>query len=110
MTTPEGAKAVEQLGEDGITVGKPGNPLGPADKALKEFLKSLSKAENKIQIAKGERIRDFERLVDQYGGAVRNWEKMKGWMPSNNGAHDVEIHWYQNLKDLIGRVEPKSKL
>ena len=110
LTSPGGQAELGSLEQDGITVGKQGKPFEAIDKALKAYQKSLSQAANKTRIAKDNDIRDIERLIKQWGGSIKNWEKMKGWMPSNNGDFDVEIHWYQNLKDGIGRVEPKSKL
>ena len=51
VTTPEGAKAVEQLSEDGVTVGKPGNPFKGVEDAVqkaKQWLGDLGKhVENK---------------------------------------------------------------
>lgn len=55
-------------------------------------------------IAKGSRIRQVNRLVEQYGGSKRNWSKRKGW--DDDGT---EWHWYENLHDSIGRKEWKIK-
>ena len=66
VTTPEGAKAVEQLSENGVTVGKPGNPG-------KEILKSIRS--NEKQIANHvQKIKDY--VKDPFGrdnkGFLRN--------------------------------------
>ena len=53
-------------------------------------------------IAKGTKINDVARLVDQYGGKAKNWVKKKGWDSCGR-----EWHWYEH--NGIGRVEEKLK-
>jgi hypothetical protein len=55
-------------------------------------------------------IRAIPRLVEQYGGRAANWsKKVSGILEHPETGEDVEIHWYENLKDGIGRVEHKWK-
>ena len=75
----------------------------------KAFAKSLSGIPQKVMF-KGNAIDDVARLVSQYGGKAKNWEKVKGWMPNPEYGADVEIHWYQNMADNLSRQEPKTKL
>jgi len=58
-------------------------------------------------IAKGERIRDVQRLVDLYGG------KRSGWVKKSSPAFEYEgfaqeYHWYEHYG--IGRFETKLKV
>ena len=57
-------------------------------------------------IAKGNRIRDIERLVKTYGGKRSTWVK-KSSPRFALGQHDYEYHWYEHPG--IGRVELKRK-
>jgi hypothetical protein len=57
-------------------------------------------------IAKGNRIRDVQRLVTTYGGKRSTWVK-KSSPPFAAGRHDYEYHWYEHPG--IGRVELKRK-
>jgi hypothetical protein len=57
-------------------------------------------------IARGRRIRDVERLIEQYGGTVKEWAK-KSTQPFVWQDHVVEIHWYEH--DGLGRFEEKTK-
>ncbi len=57
-------------------------------------------------IARGNRIRDVKRLVDEYGGTIRGWVK-KSTQPFVWQEHIVEIHWYEH--DGLGRFEEKVK-
>jgi len=57
-------------------------------------------------IAKGNRIRDVQRLVATYGGKHSTWVK-KSSPPFAVGAHYYEYHWYEHPG--IGRVELKRK-
>jgi hypothetical protein len=57
-------------------------------------------------IAKGNRIRDIQRLVKTYGGRKSKWVKKSS--PSFEiGSHQYEYHWYEHPD--IGRVELKRK-
>ena len=57
-------------------------------------------------IAKGNRIRDVQRLVTTYGGKRSTWVK-KSSPPFTVGPHYYEYHWYEHPG--IGRVELKRK-
>jgi hypothetical protein len=57
-------------------------------------------------IAKGNRIRDVQRLVKTYGGKRSTWVK-KSSLPFELGQHHYEYHWYEHPG--IGRVELKRK-
>jgi hypothetical protein len=57
-------------------------------------------------IAKGNRIRDVQRLVTTYGGKRSTWVK-KSSPPFAVGLHNYEYHWYEHPG--IGRVELKRK-
>jgi len=57
-------------------------------------------------IAKGNRIRDVQRLVADYGGASSQWVKKSSPRFEVNGI-EYEYHWYEHAK--IGRVELKRK-
>ena len=57
-------------------------------------------------IAKGLRIRDVQRLVNQYGGRTSKWSKKSGPIFEENGAF-YEYHWYEHYG--IGRFEVKLK-
>jgi hypothetical protein len=57
-------------------------------------------------IAKGNRIRDAERLVATYGGTTSRWlKKSSPRLEDDEGAY--EIHWYEHPG--LGRVELKRK-
>lgn len=57
-------------------------------------------------IAKGDRIRDVQRLVDQYGGRKSGWTKKSS--PRFEVSGQVyEYHWYEHPG--IGRIELKRK-
>ncbi len=53
-------------------------------------------------IAKGNRIRDAQRLVDMYGGKRSRWIKQSS-PRVEIGRHQYEYHWYEHPG--IGRVE-----
>lgn len=55
-------------------------------------------------IAKGDRIRDVQRLVETYGGKRSRWVK-KSSPRFEIGRHQYEYHWYEHPG--IGRVELK---
>ena len=55
-------------------------------------------------IAKGDRIRDVQRLVETYGGRRSTWVK-KSSPRFELGGHHYEYHWYEHRG--IGRVELK---
>lgn len=57
-------------------------------------------------IAKGNRIRDVQRLVELYGGRISKWTK-KSSPPFGVGDDQYEYHWYEYPG--IGRVEIKRK-
>jgi len=57
-------------------------------------------------IAKGERIRDVQRLVDMYGGKRSGWVKKSSPTFEYKGA-GYEYHWYEHYG--IGRFETKLK-
>lgn len=54
-------------------------------------------------------IRDVERLVSTYGGAVDDWAKLStaGNYTAKDGTR-FEIHWYENIKTGL-QVEYKTK-
>ncbi len=59
-------------------------------------------------IAKGSYVEQAERLAGLYGGKVGNWvKKSTGVLEHPETGADVEIHWFENLKDNIGRRELK---
>jgi hypothetical protein len=57
-------------------------------------------------IAKGRRIRDFQRLVTTYGGRASRWTKKSSPQFEIEGER-FEYHWYEHPG--IGRVEIKRK-
>ncbi len=57
-------------------------------------------------IAKGNRIRDVQRLVDKYGGRKSKWTK-KSSPRFEIAGHLYEYHWYEHPG--IGRIELKRK-
>lgn len=57
-------------------------------------------------IAKGERIRDVQRLVDLYGGRKSKWVKKSSPAFEIDGTL-YEYHWYEHYG--IGRFETKLK-
>ncbi len=57
-------------------------------------------------IARGRRIRDVQRLVEQYGGRASCWAKKSSPYFEARGRY-YEYHWYEHLS--IGRVEVKLK-
>lgn len=57
-------------------------------------------------IAKGNRIRDVQRLVATYGGKHATWVK-KSSPRFELDRHHYEYHWYEHPG--IGRVELKRK-
>lgn len=58
-------------------------------------------------IAKGNRIRDVQRLVASYGGTAASWVKKS--TPLIELEHEViEYHWYEHPG--IGRIEVKRKV
>jgi len=57
-------------------------------------------------IAKGRRIRDLERLLNEYGGKSSMWTKKSS--PAVELAGDLyEYHWYEHHG--IGKFEIKRK-
>ena len=58
-------------------------------------------------IAKGERIRDVQRLVDQYGGRRSKWVKKSSPAFETEGKI-CEFHWYEQYG--VGRFEIKLKI
>ena len=57
-------------------------------------------------IAKGKRIRDLNRLLDNYGGIGSQWVK-KSSPPFEIDGDLFEYHWYEHHG--IGRFEIKLK-
>lgn len=57
-------------------------------------------------IAKGNRIREIQRLVAQYGGRPSQWVK-KSSPRVQIDEIEYEYHWYENPE--VGRVELKRK-
>jgi hypothetical protein len=57
-------------------------------------------------IAKGNRIRDAQRLVDTYGGRKSKWVKKSSPRFKINN-YQYEYHWYEHPD--VGRVELKLK-
>ncbi|HRJ40860.1 MAG TPA: hypothetical protein PL105_03225 [Caldilineaceae bacterium] len=66
---------------------------------------SQSLARSRV-IAKGNRIRDVQRLIDTYGGYRAQWVKKSG-PPFESGGVLYEFHWYEHTG--IGRVESRRK-
>jgi hypothetical protein len=58
-------------------------------------------------IAKGERIRDVQRLVDMYGSKPSGWTKKSSPTLEQDGFA-YEYHWYEHYG--IGRFETKLKV
>jgi len=56
-------------------------------------------------IAKGQRIRDIQRLVAQYGGRASRWVKKSSPQFEVAGAR-FEYHWYEHHG--VGRFETKQ--
>jgi hypothetical protein len=57
-------------------------------------------------IAKGKKIKDIQRLLNEYGGAAGKWLK-KSSQPFLIENRLAEIYWYEHHS--IGRVEEKIK-
>ena len=57
-------------------------------------------------IAKGNRIRDVQRLVADYGGRSSQWVKKSSPRFEINGL-EYEYHWVEHAG--IGRIEVKRK-
>lgn len=57
-------------------------------------------------IAKGQRIREVQRLVSNYGGKASRWVK-KSSPAFTIGEEQYEYHWYEHPG--IGRVELKQR-
>jgi hypothetical protein len=57
-------------------------------------------------IAKGNRIRDVQRLLDEYGEKRANWVKKSSPVFEYDGIR-YEYHWYEHHG--IGRFETKFK-
>ncbi|HAO21397.1 MAG: hypothetical protein BWK80_35840 [Desulfobacteraceae bacterium IS3] len=57
-------------------------------------------------IAKGNRIRDIQYLVETYGGKKSEWVK-KSSPGFEIGSYEYEFHWYEHPG--IGRVDLKRK-
>ena len=55
-------------------------------------------------IAKGERIRDVQRLVEEYGGRASQWVKMSSVQFEIAGER-FEYHWYEHHG--VGRFETR---
>jgi hypothetical protein len=55
-------------------------------------------------VAKGKRIREVRRLVEQYGGRESKWVKKSG-PQIDVGGRTIEYHWYEHPG--IGRFEVK---
>ena len=56
-------------------------------------------------IAKGQRIRDVQRLVAQYGGRASRWVK-KSSPQFEVASARFEYHWYEHYG--VGRFETKQ--
>lgn len=56
-------------------------------------------------IAKGQRIRDVQRLVAQYGGSASRWVKKSSPQFEIAGAR-FEYHWYEHHG--VGRFETRQ--
>lgn len=56
-------------------------------------------------IAKGQRIRDVQRLVAQYGGRASRWVKKSSPQFEVAGAR-FEYHWYEHHG--VGRFETRQ--
>lgn len=57
-------------------------------------------------IAKGKRIKDLQRLLNEYGGVAGKWVK-KSSQPFMLENKLAEVHWYEHQG--LGRVEEKIK-
>ena len=71
-------------------------------------MKVLGPIERIETIAQGREIREYARLVEQFGG--RNWKKCKGiaTIEVNGDTGLAEVHWYECHG--IGKVKMKVKL
>ena len=58
-------------------------------------------------IAKGQRIRDVQRLVNEYGGRPSKWSKKSGPIFEEDRTY-YEYHWYEHHG--IGMFEVKLKV
>ena len=70
-------------------------------------MKILGAIENVETIAKGRGIREYAKLVVQYGG--KNWMKRKGTAIVELGGQTAraEVHWYECHG--VGKVKMKVK-
>ncbi|MBN2885721.1 MAG: hypothetical protein JXM75_03315 [Chromatiaceae bacterium] len=57
-------------------------------------------------IAKGQRIRDLQRLIETHGGRASQWVKKSSPVFEMDGEH-YELHWYEHHG--LGRFEIKLK-
>ncbi|POZ49566.1 hypothetical protein AADEFJLK_04667 [Methylovulum psychrotolerans] len=58
-------------------------------------------------IAVGDKIKDVNRLIAEYGGNVSDWAKMTSKSYTAPDGQQISTHWYQNY-DLDLNVEFKS--
>ena len=75
---------------------------GDAAKFLTEELLATSRRINPCKQA--------ENLVARYGGKASNWVKKSTQVIEHpETGEDVEIHWFENMKDNLGRIDIKWK-
>lgn len=69
--------------------------LANADRPPDDVIKQI--CTNSDEIAKGNKIRKIDELVQRFGGKAKDWIKKKGWDAQGN-----EWHWYENNGRKIG--------
>jgi hypothetical protein len=77
----------------------------PAESERRPQLTKQQLTQSRV-IAKGKKIREVQRLVDDYGGMARNWMK-KSSPPFFFEGRLIEIHWYEHQG--LGRFEERVK-
>ncbi len=83
------------------------NGFGGGETHAAEYLTKDLISQSRV-IAKGPAVKQAGRLAKQYGGKIGNWvKKSSPILEHPHTGEDVEIHWFENTKDNIGRVEHK---
>lgn len=88
--------------------------LNPKTRELVHLVEGsrIEKPKNSIMAGKGRerQIDCLDWLVDKYGGAPSEWQKVKGFgyvLDEYGEERRVELHWYENPE--VGKVEMKIK-
>jgi hypothetical protein len=58
-------------------------------------------------VARGDKIRDVQILIQTYGGKAADWVKMSSSRWSGSDGMQLETHWYENVATGL-RTEFKS--